>query len=103
MFGTFLPYSAHYSLTIIFVSAPTSCFTLAVPMREVYFVSYTLRAWDSRSLQLILDVPLYFRRVVMDPYRAPEPLLLLLLDAIVLNYFYVFRKGLIQFSEGVPI
>ena len=36
-------------------------------------------------------------------HRAPEPLPLLLLDAIVLNYFYVFRKGLIQFKEGVPI
>ena len=68
------PYSVHvpsfhisyYSL-IILVSAPSSCFTLAVPMREVYCVEYTPCAWDPRSLQSILDVPLYFRRVVMDP------------------------------------
>ena len=55
-----------YSLTIILVSAPTSCFTFAVPMREVSCVGYTLRAWDLRSLQFILYVPLYFRRVVMN-------------------------------------
>ena len=31
-------------------------------MRDVYCVGYT-----PRSLQLILDVPLYFWRVVLDP------------------------------------
>ena len=36
-------------------------------MREVYCVEYTPRAWDLRSLQFILDVPLYFWRVAMDP------------------------------------
>ena len=44
MFETFPPYSTHapsfhisyYPLTIILVSAPTSSFTLAVSMREVY-------------------------------------------------------------------
>ena len=66
-FGTFPPYSAHVSfhisynsLTIILVSAPTVSFALAVSMREVYCVEYTPRAWDPRSLQSILDVPLYF-------------------------------------------
>ena len=58
---------SYYSLTITLVSAPTSCFTLSVPMREVYCVRYTPRAWDSRSLLSILDVPLYFRLVVMNP------------------------------------
>ena len=61
-------YSAHvpffhisyYSLTTIVVSAPTSSFILAVSMREVYCVGYTPHAWDPRSLQSILDVPLYF-------------------------------------------
>ena len=75
LFETFHPYSArvasfhisYYSLTIILVSAPTFSFTLAVPICEVYCVGYAPRAWDPRSLQSILDVPLYFRRVVMDP------------------------------------
>ena len=42
--------SSYYSLTIILVSTSSSCFTLAVPMREVYCVEYTPRAWDPRSL-----------------------------------------------------
>ena len=74
LFGTFPPYSAHvpfhfsyYPLTSILVSAPTFSFALAVSMREVYCVGYTPRGWDPCSLQSILDVPLYFRRVVMDP------------------------------------
>ena len=58
LFGTFPPYSAHvpsfhisyYSLTITLVSAPTSCFTFAVPMRDVYCVGYTPLARDPRSL-----------------------------------------------------
>ena len=66
LFGTFPPYSAHvpsfhisyYSLTIILVSVPSSSFTLAVSMREVYCVGYTPRAWDPQS---ILDIPLVFR------------------------------------------
>ena len=41
-------------------SAFSSCFTLAVTMREVYCVGYTPRAWDPRTLQSILDGPLYF-------------------------------------------
>ena len=34
-------------------------------MREVFCVEYTPHARDPRSLQSILDVPLYFRRVVI--------------------------------------
>ena len=62
LFGTFLLrahvpsfYTSYYSLTITLVSAPTSCFTFAVSMREVYCVGCTPRAWDPRSLQSILD------------------------------------------------
>ena len=44
------------TLTIILVSAPTSSFTLAVSMREVYCVGCTPRAYS--FLQSILDVPL---------------------------------------------
>ena len=51
---------SYCSLAIILVFA-SSCFILAVPMRKVYCVRYTPRAWD-------------FRRVVMI-HRAPEPLL----------------------------
>ena len=56
LFGTF-PLRAHipffqisYYYRIILVSASSFSFTLAVPMREVYCVGYTLRAWDPRSL-----------------------------------------------------
>ena len=56
-FGTFLLRAhvtffqiSYYSPTIIFVSAFSSCFALAVPMREVSCVGYTPRACDSRSL-----------------------------------------------------
>ena len=52
------------------MSALTSSFTLTVPMREVSCVEYSPRAWDPRSLQSILDVPLYFWLVVMDPKSA---------------------------------
>ena len=41
-------------LTIILVSASSSCFTLAVSMYKVP------RAWDPRSQQSMLDGPLYF-------------------------------------------
>ena len=89
-----------YSLTIILVSAPTPCFTLTV--------------WDTHPVH---EIPVPYNSYQMFPcifgallwiHRAPEPLpllllLLLLLDAIVLNCFYVFRKGLIQFSECIPI
>ena len=65
MFGTF-PFRAHvpyfyisyYSLTITL--ARTSSVTLAVHMRKVYCLGYTPRAWDPRSLQSILNVPLVF-------------------------------------------
>ena len=61
-------YSAHvpsfhisyYPLIIILVSAHISSFTFAVSMREVYCVVYTPRAWDPRSLQSILNIPLVF-------------------------------------------
>ena len=45
---------------IILVSISSSSFVLAVPMREVYCVGYTFRAWHPRSLQSILNGPLYF-------------------------------------------
>ena len=41
----------------------SSCFTLAVPMREVSCVGYTPRAWDPRSLQSMLNGPAYFGRL----------------------------------------
>ena len=37
-----------------------SRFTFAVPMRDVYLVGYTPHAWDPRSLQSMLNRPLYF-------------------------------------------
>ena len=45
---------------MILVSAFSSHFTLAVPMSEVSCVEYTLRAWDPRSLQSMLNGVLYF-------------------------------------------
>ena len=41
---------SYYSLTIIFVSASSSCFTLTVSMREEYCMGYITRAWGLRSL-----------------------------------------------------
>ena len=40
---------SYYPITIILVSASSSCFALPVPMREVSCVRYTLCAWDPRS------------------------------------------------------
>ena len=67
LFGTFLlrahvPFFqiSYYCLDVILVSASSSCFALAVLMREVPCVRYTPRAWDLRSLKFILDGPLYF-------------------------------------------
>ena len=48
-----------YSITMIVVSASSSCFTLAVPMCKTYCVAYTPRAWDPRSLLSMLNDPLY--------------------------------------------
>ena len=45
---------------MILVSVFSSCFTPAVPMLEVSCVGYTPRAWDPRSLQSMLNGPLYF-------------------------------------------
>ena len=39
-------------------------------MREEYCVGYTPGAWDPRFIHSIIDIPLYFRRVVMDPQSA---------------------------------
>ena len=65
--GLIQPHSAHIPsfrisnyFAIILVSASSACFTLAVSMREVSFVVYTPRAWDPRSLQSMLNSPLYF-------------------------------------------
>ena len=54
LFGTFplrarvplfwISYYSHYSYVRYFL------FALAIPMREVYCVGYTPRAWDPRSL-----------------------------------------------------
>ena len=55
-----------YSSTMILVSASSSCFALAVPMREVSCVGYTPRAWDPSSLQSIhTPGPLVFRGAAM--------------------------------------
>ena len=51
---------SYYSIAITLASASSSCFTLAIPIREVYCVGYTPRAWDPLYLQSILDGPLYF-------------------------------------------
>ena len=48
---------SYYSLTIILVSSPSSCFHLAVPILRVSCAGYTPRAWDPRSLYTILNVP----------------------------------------------
>ena len=48
---------SYYSLAIILVSVSSSFITLAIPMREVFCVGYTPRAWDPRYLQAILDGP----------------------------------------------
>ena len=40
---------SYSSITMILASASSSCFTLAVPMRDVPCVEYTPRAWDPRS------------------------------------------------------
>ena len=37
----------------------SSCFTLAVPRREVSCVGYTSSAWEPRFLQFLLDGPMY--------------------------------------------
>ena len=57
LFGIFSPYIAYvHSLhisnyfTIVFASAPSSYFSLAVFMREVSCAGYTARALDPRSL-----------------------------------------------------
>ena len=41
---------SYNSITMILVSVSSSCFTLAIPMREICRVGYTPRAWDPRSL-----------------------------------------------------
>ena len=62
----FLSYFILPNILLLFLCAPTSSFTLAVPMREVYCVRllrYTPRAWDPHSLQSILNSPFIYRRV----------------------------------------
>ena len=49
-----------FHATLILVSASSSCSNLAVPMREVSCAEYTPHAWDSRTLQSILDANLCF-------------------------------------------
>ena len=46
----FFHISFYYCITIILVSAASSYFSLAVPIREVSCVGCTPRAWDPRSL-----------------------------------------------------
>ena len=45
---------------MVLVSVSSSYFTLAGPIPEVYFVGYTPRAWDPRSLHFIPNCHLYF-------------------------------------------
>ena len=52
------------------MSASSFSFAFAVPMRGVSCVGDAPRTWNPRSLQSIPDVPLYFRRVVIDPQSA---------------------------------
>ena len=66
LFGTF-PLRAHvpffqisYYSHIILLSVSYSCFILAVSMFEVYCMGYTPRACNPRSLQSMLNGPLYF-------------------------------------------
>ena len=64
LFGTFPPrahvifFQISYYSCIILVFASSSCFTLAVPMREVYCVGPC--TWNPRSSQFILNGPFYF-------------------------------------------
>ena len=67
---TFLPSIFHTTLLLLFLCLllplPSS---LLFPMREVYCVGYTPCAWDPRSLQSILDVPLVFRSFTTSSQR----------------------------------
>ena len=56
--STFLFKISYSSLAIILAFASSSCFTLAVPMREVYCVGYKPRAleWDPRSLHAVYTI-----------------------------------------------
>ena len=67
-------------LTIILESAPSSCFTLAVPMRGVSCVGYTPITWDPRSLQSMLNGPLYLRSFATSSQRLKTALSLLYND-----------------------
>ena len=44
---------------MLWYMSTSSCFTLAIPMLEVSCVKHTHSAWDPRSLQSILDSPLF--------------------------------------------
>ena len=52
-------YVSYYSLTIILLSSSSSYLHLAVPMHKVFCADYAPRAWDPRSLQFMLNGPLY--------------------------------------------
>ena len=60
-----------YSITITLVSAPSSYFIYPYcsHARDIYCVGYTSRAWDPRSLESILDVPLVFRSFATSSLR----------------------------------
>ena len=101
-FGTFLTCSAHvplfqisYSPTTVLASASSSYFFLAIPMREVSCMGYIPRAWDPRSLQCILDCPLYVeltlmaRRVAID---QPIGSITKIIIIIILIYIFYIEK-----------
>ena len=76
LFGTF-PFRAHVSfihssIAINLVSVFYSCFTFAITTRNTSCITYTSRAWDPRSLQFILDNPLYFIAKLPQCYRSND-------------------------------
>ena len=57
---TFLSFISHATLLLLYSRVSSfSYFSFAVPMREVSCMGYTPRAWDPRSVQSMLNNPLY--------------------------------------------
>ena len=80
---------SYYSFCIILASATSSCFTLAVPMRDLSCVGYTLCAWDPRSLSSIQS--LYFGAITLELklcYRSTDQVDHLTYGSVTFGYFY---------------
>ena len=77
---------SYWSPAIVLVSAPSSCFTLAVPMRKGPCEGHTLRACEPSSLPSMLNGPWHFgllQRLCIDKttltYCVPSLLLIAVL------------------------